>query len=148
MNDTTKPGDQPVADPLLAVVQEARDTDQVREAYRRARAEESARKCAIIRAATLEPLWRTETAHFELNPPIRTDFGDKDGWTYRVTEVQAKVTRYVGKARDEDPAPHLEVECWGHRLTAKGEPNQNVDPGWISLPAELAAELLGRAMVA
>jgi hypothetical protein len=141
-------GDTTVNDtdtPKEGLLDRMRKAEDRREAQRQALAERNAKRCALIRAATLVPLARSTTAQFRVDPPVDTDFGDPDGWTYRVTEVRARVTHYIG---DDHGEPHQEVACFVDRLTAKGEPSQNVDPHWLALPTELAAELLGRAMVA
>jgi hypothetical protein len=139
VNDTEIPSDL-----HQKVIRDTEVDELFREAQRRAHAERNATRCAVIRAATLEPLWRTSTAHFRVDPPIDTDFGDEDSYTFRIVEVRASVTHFTG---DDHEEPHLEVECHGRRLTAKGELHRE-NARWIHLPTELAAELLGRAMVA
>jgi hypothetical protein len=102
-------------------------------------------QAAEIRAATLTPLWRSDEAVFQVEP-FDTTFGSSYGHSYRVSQVSAEVTHYLGTDRYEEPT--LRVRCWAQRLTATGKPHERHAAGWENLPNELAAELLGRAMVA
>jgi hypothetical protein len=102
-------------------------------------------QAAEIRAATLTPLWRTDAAVFRVEP-FDTNFGKPTGYSYRVSEVSVEVTHYLGDGKDEEPTRR--VRCWAQRLTATGKPSERHAGGWEGLPDELAAELLGRAMVA
>lgn len=117
------------------------DINEAGQVQRQKAREAKGLKVSIIRGATLTPRWRSTTAAFNVDPQIETNFGDKDGHMYRVSEVHAEVTHYAAD-RHEEPA--WTVKCWGRKLTATGELDRRELPYWIPLPAELAQELLDR----
>lgn len=122
--------------------------DIVQQGIRDAYWAEQKRIADDVLAANLIAEEFTTSVELAVRPPADIELTGET--RVRLTRVRASVTRWnkPGSTEDDDGTPYVRVDGLCHELTRKGEPDQRQEAMWRALPAELAAVLIGRGLVA